>query len=62
MPDSGLALSALTLHAPDTTALQSALAQAKLHNPAVQLRSAPAGLSARLRTPRGDLTLTHTSP
>jgi hypothetical protein len=62
MPDSGLTLSALTLHAPDSTALQSALAQAKLHNPAVQLRSAPAGLSARLRTPRGDLTLTHTSP
>jgi hypothetical protein len=28
----------------------------------VQLRSAPAGLSARLRTPRGDITLTHNSP
>jgi hypothetical protein len=62
MPDSGLTLSALTLHAPETTALQSALAAAKLNNPAVQLRSAPAGLSARLRTPRGDITLTHTSP
>jgi hypothetical protein len=62
MPDSGLTLSAFTLHAPDTTALQSALAAAKLNNPAVQLHSAPAGLSARLRTPRGDITVTHTSP
>jgi hypothetical protein len=62
MPDSGLTLSALTLHAPETTALQSALAAAKLNNPAVQLRSAPAGLSARLRTPCGDITLTHNSP
>ena len=62
MLDSGLTLSALTLHAPETTALQSALAAAKLNNPAVQLRSAPAGLSAKLRTPRGDITLTHTSP
>jgi hypothetical protein len=61
MPDSGLTLSAITLHAPDTTALQSALAAAKLNNPAVQLHSAPAGLSARLRTPRGDITVTHTS-
>jgi hypothetical protein len=62
MPDSGLTLSGLTLHVPETTALQSALAAAKLNNPAVQLRSAPAGLSARLRTPRGDITLTHNSP
>jgi hypothetical protein len=64
MPDSGLALSALTLHAPgtDTAALQQALAVAGLQDSTVHTHSAPAGLSARLRTPRGGVTVTHTSP
>jgi hypothetical protein len=64
MPDSGLALSALTLRAPgtDTAALQQALAAAGLQDSTVHTHSAPAGLSARLRTPRGDITVTHTSP
>jgi hypothetical protein len=64
MPDSGLTLSALTLHAPgtDTAALQQALAVAGLQDSTVHTHSAPAGLSARLRTPRGGVTVTHTSP
>jgi hypothetical protein len=62
MPDSGLTLSDLTLHASDTAALQQALAAADLNDSAVHTHSAPAGLSARLRTPRGDITLTHTHP
>jgi hypothetical protein len=64
MPDSGLTLSAITLHAPgtDTAALQQALAVAGLQDSTVHTHSAPAGLSARLRTPRGGVTVTHTSP
>lgn len=62
MPESGLALLDLSLHTPDPAALQQALAAAGLHDRAVHTHSAPAGLSARLRTPRGDITLTHTSP
>ncbi len=62
MPDSGLTLSALTLHAPDAAALQQALAAAGLDDSTVHTHCAPAGLSARLRTPSGDITLTHTSP
>ena len=62
MPDSGLALRALDLHAPHTAALQAALAETRLNDPAVQVRQAPSGLSVRLRTPRGDMTLRHTSP
>ena len=64
MPDSGLTLSAITLHAPgtDTAALQQALTVAGLQDSTVHTHSAPAGLSARLRTPRGGVTVTHTSP
>lgn len=62
MPESGLHLSALTLHAPDTAALAQALQTAGLHDPAVQCSAAPVGLSTRLRTPRGDVMLAHNSP
>ena len=41
---------------------EQALAAADLNDSAVHTHSAPAGLSARLRTPRGDITLTHTHP
>ncbi len=63
MPESGLALLDLSLQMPNTAELQQALAAAAgLNDSAVHTHSAPAGLSARLRTPRGDITLTHTSP
>lgn len=65
MPDSGLALLGLTLHTPDPQALHQALKASGLSDdPAhtVGLKSGPAGLSAQLRTPRGDITLSHISP
>jgi hypothetical protein len=62
MPESGLALLDLILHASDTAALPQALKAAGLNGSTVHTHHAPAGLSARLRTPRGDITLTHTSP
>ena len=65
MPDSGLALLGLNLHTPDPQALHQALSASGLSDdPAhtVGLKSGPAGLSAHLRTPRGDITLTHASP
>ena len=62
MPESGLALSALTLQAPNTDLLQQALDAAQLGDPAVRVIRGPAGLSAQLHTPRGDITLSHTSP
>ena len=62
MPESGLALSALTLQTPNTALLQQALDAAQLGDPAVRVIRGPAGLSAQLHTPRGDITLSHTSP
>lgn len=65
MPDSGLALLGLNLHTPDPQALHQALKASGLSDdPAhtVGLKSGPAGLSAQLHTPRGDITLRHTSP
>jgi hypothetical protein len=62
MPESGLALSALTLQTPNTALLQQALDAAQLSDPAVRVIRGPAGLSAQLHTPRGDITLSHTSP
>ena len=62
MPESGLALGALTLQAPNTDLLQQALDAAQLSDPAVHVIRGPAGLSAQLHTPRGDITLSHTSP
>ncbi len=62
MPESGLALLDLSLHTTNTAALQQALAAAGLNDSAVQTHNAPTGLSARLRTPRGEITLTHTRP
>ena len=62
MPESGLALSALTLQTPNTALLQQALDAAQLSEPAVRVIRGPAGLSAQLHTPRGDITLSHTSP
>lgn len=62
MPESGLGLSALTLQAPNIAPLQQALNAANLSEPAVRVIRGPAGLSAQLRTPRGDITLSHTSP
>jgi hypothetical protein len=62
MPESGLSLSALTLQAPNIAPLQQALDAAQLSDPAVHVIRGPAGLSAQLRTPRGDITLSHTSP
>ena len=62
MPESGLALSALTLQTPNTALLQQALDAAQLSDPAVRVIRGPAGLSAQLRTPRGDITRSHTSP
>lgn len=62
MPDSGLTLTALTLHATDPGALRQALAATGLSDPTLSTRQAPAGLSARLHTSRGEFTLTHTSP
>jgi hypothetical protein len=62
MPESGLSLSALTLQTPNTALLQQALDAAQLSDTAVHVIRGPAGLSAQLRTPRGDITLSHTSP
>lgn len=62
MPESGLALIALTLQAPNNAPLQQALAAAGLNDSTVHTHCGPAGMSARLRTPRGDITLSHTSP
>jgi hypothetical protein len=62
MPESGLALLDLSLQMPNTAELQQALAATGLNDSAVHTPSAPAGLSARLRTPRGEVTLSHISP
>ena len=62
MPESGLSLSALTLQTPNTALMQQALDTAGLKDSTVHTQSAPASLSAQLRSPLGDITLRHTSP
>ena len=62
MPDSGLALRELSLQTPDTATLNAALAAAGLNDPAMRVQQAPAGLSARLHTPHGDIQLSPLRP